>query len=564
MSAFTDFFGQFFQPLNTAQKVLFGVFAVGIILVFTLLFYWALRPEYALLFGNLGSASAQEIVEDLESEGVNYRLEDGGSSIFVPRSEVHDLRLQFASQGSAASDHDGYELFDESTLGMTDFMQQVNKKRAIEGELARTIGSMSLVEHARVHLVLPERNPFEAQQGEASASVILTIEGGRDLQTSQVEGIASLVAGSVEHLNKSEVTILDQDGNELSDVIHNGDFASASNQMSIQKEMESYLTEKGQSMLDRVIGPGEAIVRVTTEHDFEQLRRQSENIDPDTRIIISEERRTDRTTDTRSQPIEIDEMTPPGLRNETITTSSSDDESSVTLRNYDVSSHFEEYEKPVGTLDRVSASVLLNYKRETETTDEGEVVVNYEPYTNEELNEIRDVLESALGIRLERGDELAINQFQFHDTEDDLYQQVQYEQPFPYNELLRWLLIFAAIAIAGGLLYGIMRASGQGGEKPFLFKIRPEVSGTEQGQKELPRDHTSESYQPSESSGQEQQGEEHSAEIYKSKLTPEAQRRLEAKSKMFEEIKNFAEFKSEDTANLVRSLMAKNKGGEQS
>ncbi len=563
MSAFSDFFSRFFQPLNAAQKVLFGLFAVGIILVFVFLFYWALRPEYALLFGNLGSSSAQEIVEDLENEGVNYRLEDGGSSIFVPRSEVHDLRLQFASQGAASSDHDGYELFDESTLGMTDFMQQVNKKRAIEGELARTIGSMSQVEHARVHLVLPERNPFETEQGEASASVIVTLEGGQELQTSQVEGIASLASGSVEHLDESDVTILDQDGNELSESIHDGDFASASNQMGVQKEMENYLAEKAQSMLDRVLGPGEAIVRVSTEHDFEQIRRQSENIDPDSRIIISEERRNDRITDTRSQPIEIDEMTPPGMRNETITTSSSDDESTVTLRNYDVSSYVEEYEKPVGNLDRVSASILLNYKRETETTEEGETVVNYEPYDNQELNEIREILEGALGIQIERGDELAINQIQFHDTEEDIYQQVQYEEPFPYNELLRWLLIFAAIAMAGGLIYGILRASGQSSDKPFLFKIRPEVSGSEQGQKELPREQSAETSGMG-GSESEQQGEEQSTDIYKSKLTPEAQRRLEAKSKMFEEIKNFAEFKSEDTANLVRSLMTKNKGGEQS
>ncbi len=559
MSAFSDFFSRFFSPLNTAQKVLFGLFVVGIILVFSLLFYWALRPDYALLFGNLGSSSAQEIVEDLDSEGVSYRLEDGGSSILVPRNRVHDLRLQYASQGAASSDHSGYELFDETTLGMTDFMQRVNKKRAIEGELARTISSLSQVESARVHLVLPERNPFESQQAEATASVILSLDRGRELRPSQVEGIASLVSGSVENLEKAAVTILDQDGNELSDVIHDGDFASASNQMSIQKEMESYLTEKGQSMLDRVLGPGQAILRVATDHDFEILRRQSENIDPNTRIIISEERRTDHTSDTRSQPIEINEFTGPGMLNETITTGESADESTVTLRNYDVSTSFEEYEKPVGALDRISASILLNYRQETEVTEEGEQVVSHEPYSDQEIEEIREILVSALGIQMERGDQLTINQIQFYDTQDQLYQQVQYEEPFPYNELLRWLLIFAAIGIAGALLYGMLRPvarSADGSDQSYLFKIRPEVSGTEQGQKELPRDESSQ-YEG------EQQGEDQSGDLYKNKLTPEAQQRLEAKSKMFEEIKHFAEYQTEETANLVRSLMAKNNGGEQ-
>lgn len=560
MSAFSDFFSRFFSPLNTAQKVLFGLFAVGIILIFSLLFYWALRPDYALLFGNLGSASAQEIVEDLDSEGVSYRLEDGGSSIFVPRNRVHDLRLQYASQGAASSDHSGYELFDESTLGMTDFMQRVNKKRAIEGELGRTISNLSQVENARVHLVLPERNPFESQQVEATASVILSLDRGRELRPSQVEGIASLVSGSVEHLEKTAVTILDQEGNELSDVIHDGDFASASNQMSIQKEMESYLTEKGQSMLDRVLGPGQAILRVATDHDFEVLRRQSENIDPNTRIVISEERRTDYTSDTRSQPLEVNEFTAPGMLNETITTGESADESTVTLRNYDVSTSFEEYEKPVGALDRISASILLNYRQETEVTEEGEQVVSYEPYTDQEVEEIREILVSALGIQMERGDRLTINQIQFHDTQDQLYQQVQYEEPFPYNELLRWLLIFAAIGIAGALLYGMLRPavrSADGSDQSYLFKIRPEVSGTEQGQKELPRDESSQHEG-------EQQGEDQSGDLYKNKLTPEAQKRLEAKSKMFEEIKHFAEYQTEETANLVRSMMAQNNKGEQS
>lgn len=551
MSQVTESLQNFFQPLTLAQKVLFGLMTVAIMTVFIFLFYWALRPDYALLFGSLTPQNAQSIVEDLDSKNIPYQLTDGGAAIMVPRSRVHELRLEFAAKGNLGREYKGYELFDSNTLGMTDFMQRVNKKRALEGELARTINSLEQVEFSRVHLVLPERTPFQDTRVEASASVIVNLMPRQQLRKAQIEGISALIAGSVEGLTDSQITIIDQNGNRLNEDMREGtEFAAANTQMRVRKEMENYLTQKGQSMLDRVLGPGNAILRVNTEHDFERLRRNSNIIDPDSRIVISEERRTETGTDIRNQPIQIDEFTPPALRSETVNTSTRDQQSSVHVRNFEVNTTREEFEKPVGEISRISASLLLNFKQVREVNDEGQEVISFQPYTNQELIEIRNVVRSALGIQLQRGDELEITQLQFRDPlADHVFQTVQHQQTIPYNDILRWVIMLVALGLAFALVYGMYRAMNP--DAPVFFKIRPEVEGGSQDQKAFPK---TDSYDSSESEAMKDTSKD---DIYRRKLTPEAQRQLEAKSKMFEEIKNFSEFKPEETANLVRSMMVK-------
>ncbi|MEX1063688.1 MAG: hypothetical protein WEC12_08795, partial [Balneolaceae bacterium] len=142
MNTLLENFRRFFSPLGSAQKTLFAGLVLAMILVLGGLFYWTFKPDYTLLFGSLPSESAQEIIDELGERNVPYRIENEGRSIYVQSSQVHELRIQLASQGLAQPDVMGYELFDENALGMTDFMQQVNKKRAMEGELSRSVNSL--------------------------------------------------------------------------------------------------------------------------------------------------------------------------------------------------------------------------------------------------------------------------------------------------------------------------------------------------------------------------------------------------------------------------------------
>ena len=272
MNNYLESFQEFFGPLSNAQRAMFVGLMLVVLTIIGGLFYWSQQEEKVLLFGSLQAEVAQEIVTELNNRGINYELQEGGKAIYVASDKVHELRLDLAQTSGGLSDVKGYELFDTNALGMTDFMQQVNKKRALEGELARSINSLEQVEFSRIHLVLPERSPFEETSIEASGSVILNLKKGQALKPEQIEGITALIAGSVEGLESGNVTVLDQAGNRLTDEIdYDSEFSFGSTQMQLRQKTEAYLTERGQSMLDRVLGAGNSILRVSVEHDFDRL-----------------------------------------------------------------------------------------------------------------------------------------------------------------------------------------------------------------------------------------------------------------------------------------------------
>ncbi len=546
MGRFTETVKQFFEPLSPAQRMMFVLLIAGMTIFLGSIFYWTLQPEYSILFGSLGNESAREIVQELEEEGISYRVEDSGRTILVRSDDVHELRMKLASKGFAQADVQGYELFDANALGMTDFMQRINKKRALEGELARSISSLEQVDHARVHLVLPERTPFQETTVEASASVILNLKRGQNLGTSQVEGMTALVAGSVEGLETGAITVLDQNGNRLTDgMAKEGDYTSGPMQMQLRQKTELYLTERGQSMLDRVLGPGNSILRVAAEHDFDRLTRESDIIDPDSRTIISEERRTHTDSDESFQHIPIDEFTPLDRRGETVLTSSRMNEDVVQTRNYEVNTIRELFEKPQGEIKRISASVLLNYKQSVEEDEEGEVVFVAEPYTEDELEDLREVVSSALGIQLNRGDELTMTQIRFFDpASEEQYRQMM-ERPVPWDQILRWVLIVAALLAFAGLMYGMSQRFREE-QQPVLFRDfssgdQLEVDGQDDSQ---------------ESEGKITGMTEEEENFYNRKLSSEARNKLEDKSFVLDEIRDFVEVQPNDAASVIRAMMS--------
>lgn len=573
MNQLLTFLYRFFAPLTPAQRFLFGLLSFGVLAAVITLFVWASQPDYTMLFGTLSPSSAQAIVDELQNDGIPYELRDNGQTVLVPRDQVYNLRLRFASEGMAETEFRGYELFDASTLGMTDFMQRVNLKRALEGELSRTISSLEQVEFARVHLVLPERTPFVETTVEPTASVILNLNRGRRIQASQIDGIAALVAGSVEGLSRDNVIVLDQNGEKISqNEASDSDIALSSAQMKIRQAAEAYLQEKAQSMLERIVGGGNAIVRVTTDHDFEKLSRESELIDPESRTVISEETRTESFSDVRRDPNAGggDANLPPALRGSTEPTAANQQSNQVKIRNYEVNQTREKYEKPVGEITKIMASVMINQKRETFTDMAGNDSVVVRPWTAAEITNITNNVRSTLGIDELRGDQLVITQFAFDvDESEEVFfrEQLELEEQLRYTELLRWVIIVGALTFAFYVLYRILRQNYPEAIPPLFFQQRPEVTGgPPKDQKQLAADREAELERQMEEDarlrpgglqpGEQYPGDiERATDVYRRKLSPEAQRRLEMKSKMFEEIKNFAEYKPEEAANMIRSLM---------
>lgn len=527
---------EFFEPLTLPQRAIFGMLMVIIVVFLVFMFRWIMAPDYSLLFGSLHPDSAQEIVAELDDLKVPYQIEDSGRAVYVPTDQVHELRMKLASKSFNQPNVQGYELFDSNTLGMTDFMQQVNKKRALEGELARSINSLQQVEYTRVHLVLPERSAFQQGNVAASASVLITLKSGQRLTQPQIEGISSLIAGSVEGLDSGGVTILDQNGNRLSDATQNDtELAAGNTHMQLRQKTEAYLTERGQTMLDRVLGPGNSIMRVAIEHDFDRIIRESDMIDPDTRVVMSEERRNDAQTDQTFQPVGVDEFTPIAQRGQTMLVGTRDNEQTVQSRSYDINRTREIFERSPGEIRRVSASVLLNFKKADQPNADGEPV--FTPYTQQEINDLQNVVRNALGLQPGRGDELTITQIQFYDPLLDPQNQFSYEIPINWNEMIRYAVILIALLTVVFLMYNMSRKMPQNAlEKTYAAEplyAENQLNPDNQYQKPVIDEN----------------------DLYQKKLSESARKQLSAKANVVEEIKEFVKSQSDEASNVVRAMM---------
>ncbi len=268
--------------LSLGRRVV--VVAVALALVATAVGFlsWAQNPSYAVLYSQLEEKDAAEVVERLKEAKVPYQLSDGGT-IRVPEGRVHEVRLQLAGEGLPKGGGIGFELFDRTNLAMTDFAQRLNYQRALEGELARTISQLGPVASARVHLALPRDELYRDKQEEASASVVVGLRPGRQLDEKQVQAIANLVAGSVEGLKPADLTIVDSTGSLLWDgqlETSTGGPASAT-QMEAQRAYERSLETRVLTLLDGVLGPGKAAVRVSALLNWDQVEQSSEVYAPE-------------------------------------------------------------------------------------------------------------------------------------------------------------------------------------------------------------------------------------------------------------------------------------------
>ncbi|MGB9913478.1 MAG: flagellar basal-body MS-ring/collar protein FliF, partial [Candidatus Kapaibacteriota bacterium] len=288
-------FGQisnFLSKLSIAQKILlFGItFSVLFGLIY-LVVQTSTKVEYATLFTQLDPTEAGKIVEKLKEKKIQYKLEDNGTTILVDKSKVYDTRISIAAEGLPESGVVGYEIFDKTNLGMSEFVQKLNYRRALEGELAKTIGSLSGVKKARVHIVIPEKALFAAEQKQPTASVTLQLAGENALSRLNIRGIQNLVASSVEGLTPNNVTVVDHRGRIISesDIDPNSMLGKTQTQHEQQIRVEQYLTNKVQSLLDGVLGPGNSEVRVSAELDFTQIEKTITDFNPDKQVVRSEQ-----------------------------------------------------------------------------------------------------------------------------------------------------------------------------------------------------------------------------------------------------------------------------------
>ena len=277
------------QRASLVQRAMLLAILLGCVGGAALLVNWASKPSLGLLYSGLAPEEAASMVEKLRDASIAYELKQGGTAVYVPEEKVYSLRLTMASAGLAVGDNRGYQILDQESFGQSPFSERVKYKRAIEGEIARSIQTLDAVVSARVHVVKPESALFRKGDNAPSASVIIKLKGGYQLSGSNVAAIAHLVSGSVEGLSPAKVRIVDSQGDLLSGESDDGGVSSKMASVLEQKrQVEQYLARKAELQLSRVLGPNRATVQVSVEMDTTATEEETTQYGPDKGLTAKE------------------------------------------------------------------------------------------------------------------------------------------------------------------------------------------------------------------------------------------------------------------------------------
>jgi len=381
---------------------------------------WARTPDFALLYGELGPKESGEIVDVLKEENVPFQIRGNGSAIAVPSEKVHEMRLKLAGKG-LPREESGYELLDKVGFGTSDFVQRVNYRRAIQGELAKTIRHLDYVEWAQVHLALPEGSLFVQDEKPPTASVILKLKSrsGGVLRPEQVASIVHLVSAGVEGLKPENVTIADTRGNLLSKKELPSSMIGASNdQLEVKKKLEDHFVAKAQDLLEKIVGAGKSVVRVSADLDFKHVDEKLIEFDPERRVPKVQ---TVTTRVSGGAPFSGGGV--PGMQANLMSQSGiiqsvgSSEEEETAQTQYELSKTERVIADYGANLKRLSVAVLVDGVYEDQKTEDGKIQKVYSPRNKDDITRIAALVKQALGIdeSNNRNDTFEIQNVQFYE-----------------------------------------------------------------------------------------------------------------------------------------------------
>jgi flagellar M-ring protein FliF len=390
---------EIFNKLSIQQRMLMGGLVILTVLLLIFVLFVFNEPNYVVLFGKLSQEDASKVVEYLNAQKIPYKVDDNESAIKVPKDKVYEARLALAGKGVPSSGIIGYEIFDKNTMGMSDFMQKLNYKRALEGELSRTIMQEAGIENARVHIVLPARSVFKDEQKEPTASVVLKLSMSGDLGKGNIQAISHLVASSVEGLKPENVTIVDTKGNLLSNPNDAANGGFSGKQYEIKSAIENYLANKAQSILDNVIGYGNSVVKINADIDFDQVEKTMELYDPESQVAISEQT----------------------VKSESGGKSISDSNVVTTLNsttNYEVSKTIQKVIEGTGNIKRLTLAAVINGVPK-EVKEGGDTKTVMEPRSEDQMKKLEQIISQAVGVNPVRNDQVSVVSMQFENQNNN-------------------------------------------------------------------------------------------------------------------------------------------------
>ena len=433
------------------------VLSLFAILLFTtiLLLKHSSEPEFAVLYTKLSPDDAGEIISVLQEERVPYKITGDGSIILVPKDMVYTLRLKLASKGLPHGKSVGFEIFKEPKLGITQFQERMEYLMALEGELERTIKRIDAVKEVKVNIALPKESIFMREEEEPKASVLITLWEGKDLTPEQVKAIVFLVSHAVPKLKPENVSVIDNRGRVLSEVLKEKDELGTSKELEIKRKLEREIERKVQTMLSAVLGSDKVVVRASVEIETGKVETHKEIYDPEKTAVVSQRKIQEKEKRTKPKPQGVPGSTtniPPVIDltpNEII----SEREKKDITTNYDVSKTIERAITPVFRIKRITVGVLVDGKYEIKTDKEGNRIIKFVPRSEEEIKTYENIVKSAIGYDPKRGDVVTVASVPFEARE--IMKAVKEEKPIPWYYFAVFALLF--MSLAGFLAFKMMR-----------------------------------------------------------------------------------------------------------
>lgn len=463
-------FGDLLARLRANPRIPLVIAAAAVIAIVIAMVLWAKQPSYSVLYNNLTDEDGGAIVTQLTQMNIPYRFAENGGALMVPEANVHELRLRLAQQGLPKGGSVGFELLDKEKFGISQFSEQVNYQRALEGELARTIESLGPVKSARVHLAMPKPTLFVREQKAPSASVTLTLQPGRALDEGQIQAIAHMVSSSVAGLPPGNVTVVDQTGRLLTRSDSAGrDLNDA--QLKYSSEVEARYQQRIEAILNPILGQGNVHAQVTAQINFDTAEQTDEKYQPNANPSNSAIRSRQTSTSDQSgspypggvpgalsnqpAPANTAQVTPNNAangqaangqnnaaNNASQTTSTAPASSGPTNSrrddtvNYELDRSIRHTKVNVGDLQRLSVAVVVNFRAD----DKGKAVALNE----QQLKQIEDLTREAMGYSQSRGDSINVVNSQFNTTEPVTTDLPFWQQQSFFDQLMdagKWLLV---------------------------------------------------------------------------------------------------------------------------
>ncbi|GAB4269113.1 MAG TPA: flagellar M-ring protein FliF [Opitutae bacterium] len=443
------------SQLGMNQRITLVMSSFGIMAVMLGMLYWSGRPNYRLLYGRMDTQDMAEVVEYLDQNEIAYKLNDSGTSVYVSSDSVAKVRMEMATRGIPQGGSVGYEIFDRGNFGISDFIQRTNYIRAIQGELSRTIAQLNGVKAARVMVVMPENKLLvNTVKGRATASVFVDT-GAMRLDRESVNSVRFLVANSVEGLLLEDVAVVDQRGNVLSEELQETGIAGSSGQLKYRQELESYFSEKVETMLGRVVGMNNVVARVSVDVDTDALTKIDRLFDPESQVVRSQTQTEDTTISSETRQGQAlagvaGNIPATQAGGQDVPTNSTQETHKNKNISYEINETTVEVVKTPGSIRHISAAVFVAMKAEG-----GGAAAKTVARSEEAMSQLQVMVVNALGGATSGNVEVTLQEMPFTDTTIQSGGGVSWvDYAYPWMDLIKPL---AGLMVAAVIFFVFMR-----------------------------------------------------------------------------------------------------------